>query len=730
MGNRSLLFERWPRYAFRHAWQVLAATFVVLIVLGAAYSAGAGAYADAFSIPGVESQRLFDLLEQRFPATAGDAVTVAVRAPRGVNDPAVKPQVQDLVRRLSGLPEVVEVSSPYESAGAISPDGAIARINVQYDKRATAVSKSSTEALLDLRKEVSRSDFEVEAGGLIVQRAEREPPGSSEFIGISAAVVILLLAFGSVVAMGMPIITAMLGLSSGFFLVGLGAAFVDLPSFTPQFAAMIGIGVGIDYALLVVNRFREALARGMSPEDATVKAAGTAGRSVFFAGGTVVIALLGLWASGTPAIGWLGTGGALVVALSVTVALVVLPAILSLLGPHINRWRIPGLAPAGIDDETGVGYRLSRIVQRAPLLFMLVSLGFLLVLTIPVLDIRLGISDAGNNPQSFTSRRAYDLISQGFGPGTNGRIVVGLQIDDQAGLTQVKQLPEMLKGTQGVQAVSPVRFNGDQSAATIAVTPLSAPQDSETVDLVHNLRTTLHQQFTDTGATPLVGGSTALTIDLSDRNASRLPYFLGAVLALSFLLLMAVFRSIAVPVKAALMNLLSIGASFGVLVAIFQWGWLGSLFGVNREGPVEAFLPMMLFAVLFGLSMDYEVFLVSRIREEYLETLDNTESVARGLSVTTRVITAAAGIMVAVFIAFAASDQRVVKEFGIGLATAIFLDATVVRLILVPSLMQLMGKWNWWLPAWLDRILPRLTMDPPPSRTTKPAVKPGLATRD
>ena len=727
--DRSLLFERWPRFAFRHAWQVLGGTLLIIVVLGILYSTAAGKYADAFTLPGSESQNLFDMLEERFPATAGDSVTVVVQASRGIDDPTVKSQVEDLAQRLSRLPDVTAVSSPYGNSAAVSPDGKIARINVQYAEEAQKVPRSSAEALLDLRKELSTPEFQVEAGGFIVQRAERNPPGRTELIGIGAAVIILLLAFGSVVAMGLPITIAILGVGSGLLMVGLGAAFVDLPAFTPQFAAMIGIGVGIDYALLVVNRFREAMAQGLSAEEATVKAASTAGRSVFLAGGTVVIAMLGLWAAGIPIIGWVGTAGAVIVGLNVMVAIIVLPAVLRLAGPYINSLRIPGLAAPSAEAEAGLGYRLSRLVQRAPLLCLVASLGLLLLIASPVLHLRIGVSDAGNNPESSTSRRAYDLIAKGFGLGTNGRVVVGMKIDDPAAVPVVEQLPPLLSGITGVREISPVRFNGNKTAATVNVTPAFAPQDQRTVDLVHNLRDVLRQRFKGIGAEPLVGGATATVIDFSDHNSSRMPIIIGGVIALSFLLLMMFFRSIVVPLKAAAMNLLSIGAAFGALVAIFQWGWLGGLIGV-KEGPVEAFLPMMLFAVLFGLSMDYEVFLVSRIREEYLKTNDNTESVARGLSATTRVITAAAAIMCAVFISFAFGDQRVIKEFGIGLATAVFLDATLVRLILVPSAMQLMGRWNWWLPEWMDRILPKLALEsrlePAATAATESAIEPTM----
>ncbi len=705
--------ESWARFASRHPWHVLAGALASIAVFGVLFAIAGGGYADSFSIPGTESQRLVDLLEKRFPQSAGDSATVVVRAADGLDNAKVRSRVEALVAELKPLPEVVGVTSPYDQPGAISSDGSIALINVQYSKQAFDLKRASVNALLDLREKASTPGFQIEAGGRVVRVAEMEKPGSSELVGLTAAVIILLIAFGSVVAMGLPIITALLALASGFFLVGVGASFVDLASFTPQFAGMIGIGVGIDYSLLVVTRFREGLAQGVSVEDAIAKASTTAGRSVAFAGTTVVIALLGLWAMGLPFIAYVATAAALVVALSVVVAVVVLPAILRLAGPRIDKWRLPGLAAVSYDSETGFGYRLSRIVQRAPLASLAVSLGILLALASPVLGMRLGASDAGNSPKSFTSRRAYDLISEGFGPGYNGRILVALRIDDPGAMGAIDALPSVIAETEGVASVSPPTYNEADSAAIITVIPATAPQSQETADLVHHLRRRVPEAVEGSGAQALVGGPTAVFIDVGDRITSRLPPFFAAVIGLSFVLLMAVFRSVLVPLKAAAMNLLSIGAAYGVLVAVFQWGWFGGIIGVQRQGPIESFLPMMMFAVLFGLSMDYEVFLVSRIREEFLETRNNTESVARGLSMTTRVISAAAAIMVAVFLSFALSDQRVVKEFGIGLAAAIFIDATVVRLILVPSIMQLLGNANWWFPRWLDRLMPQIGFHAP-----------------
>ncbi|RLC59649.1 MAG: MMPL family transporter [Chloroflexi bacterium] len=720
MSKESLLFERWPRFAYRHARLVLLGTLVALAVLASLWGSLRGDFGGTFSIPGSESQELFDLFEERFPATAGDSSYVVVRSADGVVDAETRARVDRLIGEIEKLPEVYAVTSPYETIGAISEDSTVARIDVRYAGQTNEIKPASAEALIALAEGATSEELQVEAGGPVTQVAERQASGSSEIIGISAAVVILLIAFGSVVAMALPILTALLGLSSGFFIVGLATSVVGMPNWTTQFVAMIGIGVGIDYALLISTRFREARSQDLSSEDAAVLAAATAGRSVFFAGGTVVIALLGLWASGIASIGWVGTAAAMVVATTVAIAVLVMPAILRYAGPVINSLQIPFLAAPAAEAETGIGYRLSRLVQRRPVVCLVVTAGILLLLTAPVLDLRLGISDPGNNPESFTSRRAYDLISEGFGPGTNGPIVVGFRIDDPGATGQVGQASDFLAAIDGVDHVGPVTFNDDESAAVVTVIPESAPQDAATVTLIHDLRSALQEEYADSGAKPLVGGSTATFIDVGEQLSDRLPYFLGAVIGLSFLLLIVVFRSILVPLKAALMNLISIGASFGVLVMIFQWGW----FGIAREGPVEAFLPMMLFAVLFGLSMDYEVFLVTRIREEYDASGDNTEAVARGLSVTTRVISAAAAIMVAVFLTFAFSDHRVVKEFGIGLGFAVFLDATLVRLILVPSLMQLAGRWNWWLPSWLDRLIPHVSIHGRLTRSPQP-VAPG-----
>ncbi len=722
----SFVFDRWPRYAVRHPWRVIGGAVAITLLLAVLAVRLGGSFSDTFSVPSTESQRAADLLQARFPAQAGDSSTIVVmHAQAGLNDPGVRTQVEALVAQLQALPGVAGVTPPYGQPNAISADGTIGRIGVRYALRAQVVHKSSAQALADLRARNSRPGFEVEAGGLIIRKVEMGGLSNTELIGVSAAVIILLVAFGSVVAMGLPIVSALFALVAGLMGITVMARFVNLPSFTSKFGAMIGLGVGIDYALLTVTRFREGLARGLSIEDAVVQASATAGRSVLFAGSTVVVAMLGLWSVGLPFVSWLGSSAAIIVALAVGVTLFVQPAVFRLVGHRIDKWRIPFVPPASNAGAAGIAYRWSRVIQRAPLPALILSLALVLAMALPLLRLQLGSSDAGNNPTSFTSRRAYDLLTRGFGPGFNGPALVAVRIDEARGVAATQALPAALNGLPGVADVSQPRFNPGQTAAVFTVTPTTSPQSSATKDLVQRLRADLRARLGGSGATALVGGSTASFIDIGDRVTSRLPFFFAAVIGLSLVLLLIAFRSVVLPLKAALMNLLAIGAAYGVLVSIFQWGWLGGLIGVH-PGPVESFLPMFLFALLVGLSMDYEVFLVSRIREEYLASGDARAAVAHGLSLTARLITAAAAIMVAVFGSFALGDNRVIKEFGIGLAAAIFVDATLIRLVVVPAFMEVAGEWNWWFPSWLDRIVPRISVEAPhlPPRAPEPVPVP------
>jgi RND superfamily putative drug exporter len=702
------LFARWARFAVRRRRRVLGGWVVAIALLVVLSSALGGSFVNDFTVPDTESQRAADLLEQRFPAQAGDNATLVVQADAGIADPAIKTRVEALLAQVAELPEVTGVVSPFENPTAISADGTIAYATIQYDKTAIDVDDANISKLTDLVDRSAGDGLRVEVGGQIVSANEEAPQGQSEMIGIAAAVIILLIAFGSVVAMGLPIATALFGLLAGFLGISLATSVLDISTFTPAFAAMIGIGVGIDYSLFIVTRFREGLHAGLTVEDAVARAIDSSGRAVAFAGTVVAIALLGLFAIGIPALSALGTAAAIVVVFCVLVALTLLPALLGFAGHRIDRWRIPGLHTVGHGGRESVWYRWSRQVQGKPLRYLLASAVLLLALTIPVLDLRLGFSDAGNNPASLHSRRAYDLLATGFGPGFNGPLIVVVEQDGGIAPETLQRLTGAMRQSSGVAKVDQPIINPTGDTAVISVIPTTSPQDAQTPKLVKRLRDdVIPPTLNGTGGNAYVAGATASLIDTGNKFSARLPYFFAIVIGLSFLLLTMAFRSIVIPLKAALMNLLSIGATFGLLVAVFQWGWLG----IAKEGPIESFLPMMLFAILFGLSMDYEMFLLSRIREDYVRTGDTGDAVAHGLSATARVIAAAAAIMVAVFLSFGLSAERSTREFGLGLATAVFIDATIVRLVLVPSTMELLGRWNWWWPSWLDRLMPRLNIE-------------------
>jgi RND superfamily putative drug exporter len=695
---------------------VLSVWVVALAFLAAFALAFGGRFVDSFEIPGAESEDAVNLLEDRFPEQAGDSAILAFEADEGVRDPEVRDRVKEAVSRARDLPEVTEVASPFVVPGAISEDGKIAYATVQYGEQGPEVNQKSVDKLLNLAEEADGGGLRVEAGGQVISSSEVSPPGESEIIGIAAATVILLLAFGSVVAMGLPIVTALVGLGSGFLLISLVASVMDMTTFTPAFASMVGLGVGIDYALFVVTRYREGLAAGLGVEKAVVGAVDTAGRAVISAGTVVVIALLGLLTIGIPFVSALGIAAAVVVALAVLVGVSLLPALLALVGDRVDRWRIPGVGAAGAvateaERRQTASYRFSRLIQRHPWPYAVGAALLLLALAAPVLDLRLGFSDDGNKPTSFDSRRAYDLLAEGFGPGFNGPLVVAIEQDGGLDQKTLARLSKRLEDTDNVDSVTPPRPNEAGNAAVVTVYPSTSPQSKATENLVDRMRDDVLPDALDgTDAVAYVGGATASFVDIGERISDRMPLFFAFVVGLSFLLLMAVFRSVVVPVKAAIMNLLSVGAAYGVLVPLFQWGWGESLLNI-KPGPVEAFLPMMLFAILFGLSMDYEVFLVSRIRESYLRSGDPRGSVADGLAITARVITAAAAIMVCVFLSFVLGDDRIIKEFGLGLAAAIFVDATVIRLVLVPSSMTLLGRWNWGFPRWLDAIVPKLNIE-------------------
>jgi RND superfamily putative drug exporter len=708
------MFQALARVSYRRRRRVVGVWLLLLVGLSFAGAQLGGAFSQSLSLPGTESQRATDVLSARFPARAGDEGQIVFAATSGVRSATVQSRMNALFADVARVPEVTGVASPYAKNGAsqIARDGTIAYATVQFDRRQSDIATSTKDAIHALadRANANGAGIRVELGGSVFQKMGSLGP--AELVGIVAAIIILLIAFGSVLAMGLPIMVALFGVGIGVALVEVLSHTISTPDFTTQLASMIGIGVGIDYALFIVTRYRDALHDGLEPEAAVVRAIDTAGRAVVFAGSTVVISILGLFLMGVSFVYGLAIGTSVTVAVVMLASVTLLPAVLGFAGHNIDKLSVLRRRRQGV--RTSMWFRWSRVVQRRPWPAFAAGLLVLVVLAIPLFSIRLGFTDAGANPKSDTTRRAYDLVADGFGAGFNGPLVLAAEYPSGTDPAPVlSQLEQALRATPDVAVVLPPVVSPTGGAAVITVLPLAAPQSIRTSSLVHSLRDhAIPAAVSGTNVQVHVGGLTAAGIDVSDRLASRLPLFIGAVLALSFLFLLAVFRSVLVPLKAVVVNLLSIGAAYGIIVAVFQWGWLGSVVGITKTGPIAPFIPMMMFAILFGLSMDYEVFLISRIREEYDRTGDSGLAVADGLAATARVITAAALIMVTVFASFVLSDNSILKLFGLGLAVAILLDATVVRMVLVPATMELLGDRNWWFPRFLDRIVPRLLVEP------------------
>jgi RND superfamily putative drug exporter len=705
--------------AFRHRGRtVLAWVAALLLALGLASAFGGDFEAD-YSAPGSDSAQAQQLLEERFPAQAGDTVDLVVRADAGVRAPAVREEVRGLVAELGAVPHVAAVEDPYATPGAISPDGrtlvAQARLDVVNP---VDMPVEDTEAMIAIAEAADRAGLDVALGGQSITQGEAAEIGS-EMIGLAAAAVILLVMFGSVVAAGLPLLVALAGLAVSSTLTGLLIAVVDAPDWSTSLATMMGIGIGIDYALLMVTRFREWRAAGLDPHRATVATLDTAGRSVIVAGTTVVISMLGLFAMGLSFM----RGAALVTILAVLVVMAasvtLFPALLGYLGRHVDRLRLPlgrrgtvTVAVGGHVEPSRGWLRWSRLVDRHRWLAAGAGVLVLLALAAPYLDVRYGFPDAGNNAEQTQTRRAYDLVGAGFGAGANGPLLVVAELDDRSSAAELDQVTAAVAATGGVVAVTDPVVNTAGDTAVLTVVPREGPQAGATEALVEELRDdTLPAAVDGTGLTVHVGGATAVAIDSTDNIAKRIPLLIAGVVLLSMLVLVVAFRSLAVALKAAAMNLLSVAAAYGVVALVLEGGWAGRLVGIDTPTPLPAFVPVLMFAVLFGLSMDYEVFLVSRMREAWIRTRDNERAVLEGLASTGRVITAAAAIMVAVFAAFVPSHDVVLKVIGVGMASAILIDATVVRLLLVPAVMHLLGRANWWLPAPLERGLPHLHIE-------------------
>ncbi len=709
--------RRFATWCTGHRRTVILAWIVALIGVGMISSSVGSDFSEEFKLPASDSKEAFDLLESRFSAQSGDTATIVYKAQGGVESAAVRREMEGVFAEAAKLPHVSEVASPYEAgaAAAVSADGKIAYATVQYDVTTNKLEKDDVKQLVSISQDAAGPGLQVEVGGQPIEEVRSEEEGDSSFmIGLLAAIVILLLTFGSVVAMGLPLLTALFALGVGLSLVTLGTHVFSTAEFAPQLAAMIGLGVGIDYALFILTRFRNGLDEGLEPRGAAIAAIDTSGRAVLFAGVTVIIALMGMMLLGLSFLYGVAMAAALAVLMTMIAALTLLPALLTIVGRRVDRLRIPGLGKrAASTAEDTRWFRWSREIQRRPVLSAVLSGALLLALCIPTLSLRLGSNDAGTDPAGSTTREAYDLLAEGFGAGFNGPFSVVAALPSEGDDSALTDLRKTLKGEEGVTGTTPVMINPAGDTGVFQVYPTTSPQSEETTELLDRIRDDLvppvEQQ---TGAQVHVGGITAIFEDFGTAIADKLPLFIGVVVLLSALLLMAVFRSLLVPLKAIVMNLLSIGAAFGLIVAVFQWGWGASLIGVDSTGPIISFFPIFLFAIIFGLSMDYEVFLMSRIHEEWEDRRDATVAVTRGLALTGRVITAAAAIMVTVFASFMIGDDRIIKLFGLGLASAVFIDAVIIRSVLVPAVMQLFGKRAWWLPDWLDRALPRLHVEP------------------
>ncbi|MFO7592408.1 MAG: MMPL family transporter, partial [Acidimicrobiia bacterium] len=708
------MLARLAHFTYRRRRSVVAAWVVLFIGTFAVAGALGSEFRTEFRLPGSESQAAADLLARSgFGDRAGDSGRIVFETAAGVDDPAVRAQVEVLLAEVDGAARGTSVSSPYAPGNEhqIADGGTVFYADINFAERSNEAYLVAGEQIAAVVDGARTDGLGVSLGGDMF--FDEEDGSSSEMIGVLAAMVILLLAFGSVLAMGLPIATALFGIGVGAAIVMIARTFIDMPDFTMAAISMVGIGVGIDYALFIVTRYREGLHVGLDPERAVVQAIDTAGRAVLFAGTTVMISVLGLLLTTLSSTQGVAIAISLGVLMTMLAAVTLLPALLGFVGTNIDRLGLPHRRTAARPGRTTFWYGWSRTLQRRPGRAAAAGFVVLLVLAAPTLSMRLGIGDAGNLPETNTNRQAYDTLARGFGPGFNGPLVLAVETPSGAADAPVlAALETELARTPGVAAATPPIANADGTAAVLQVFPTTSPQDEATSDLVTRLRDDVIPAATaGTDVTALVGGTVAALDDITAATAADLPLFIGAVLVLSFLLLMLVFRSILVPLKAVVMNLLSIGAAYGIVVAVYQWGWAADVFGVAKAGPIEAWAPVFLFAVVFGLSMDYEVFLLSRIREEYDRTGDNATAVADGVASTARVITAAAAIMVCVFGSFVLGPERGLALFGLGLAVAVFLDATVVRLLLVPATMELLGDANWWMPRWLDRILPRVHVE-------------------
>ena len=707
---------RLSRWCIAHRRWVIGGWVLVAALTTVLAGAVGRHYATDFSLPGTEAQRVVDLLGSQFKAQSGDVDTIVFHTAQGsVNDPAVRNAVTPVLERVAKMPHVTDVVSPYTSAGAVevSKDGKTAFATINYDKRANLLPDKTGQPVLDAINAVKVPGLTLAAGGQVIENAEGFNIGPATSVGVLAALIILLLTFGSLSAAGMPLVTAGLGLITGVALVGIGTHVTSMSNVAPELAIMIGLGVGVDYALFILTRFRENYARNGDVQLSITQAMDTSGRAILLAGTTVIIALLGMFATGVTFMYGLAIASVLAVLTVLLASLTVLPALLGAWGNRVVRptRRARRREARGEAPRESAWRRWSLVVQSRPWPLAIASLLVMLVCLLPVLGLRLESSDAGNDPSGTSTYRAFNLLSHGFGSGFNGPLEIVAQLDNPGQQSQLAALRTAVAKTPDVVAVTEPRVAPSGKVAVMEAYPASAPQDQATTDLVNHLRDDVLPQFkTSFADRPLVGGFTAGSIDFSKVLASKLPLFIGIVVVLSALLLFVIFRSLVIPVQAALMNLLSIGGALGATVLVFQNGFFASVLGVDK-GPIEPWIPVLMFAVVFGLSMDYEVFLISRVREEWVRQRNATAAVADGIAHTGKVISAAAAIMICVFLSFMLGDQRSIKEFGFGLAAAVFLDALVIRCVMLPAVLEILGPRTWALPDWIDRRLPRIRIE-------------------
>ncbi|MFF5564905.1 MMPL family transporter [Streptomyces sp. NPDC012623] len=690
------------------------------------------AYSDDYEVPGTESGEATRLLDSGFPGLGGDGDTIVWHTGAGdtpgsrpygsVRATEVELRTGEMLGRVAKLPGIASVVSPYSAEGGeqISADGQTAYARVTFDRPADSVPEAAARALVDTAKGAGAEGLRVELGGSAVALTESTTTHTAEFVGVAVAAVVLFLAFGSLAASLLPIATALVSVGTAYAGIVLLGQAMTVADFAPMLGLLIGLGVGIDYALFLVTRHRTGLSRGLSVPEAAADAVATTGRAVVFAGATVCIALLGMLILRLDFLNGVAIAASLTVVLTVTASVTLLPALLSFIGTRaLSRRERARLAAHGpvTEQPTGFAARWSLFVERRPRLLGALAAVVMIALALPMFSLRLGTSDQGNNPSTATTRQAYDLLADGFGPGVNGPLTLVARLDGAGDRLAMDQLPDTLRRTEGVASVGPILFNGSGDRALLTVVPDSAPQARSTSELVDRLRTeVLPGNASGTTLKVYVGGVTASYDDFAAIIVGKLPLFVGVVIALGCLLLLLAFRSVGIPLKAALMNVAAVASSFGIVVAVFQWGWGSELLGLGSAGPIEPFLPVIMVSVLFGLSMDYQVFLVGRMYEVWLETGDNRRAVRVGLAETGRVINSAAVIMISVFLAFVLSGDRVIAMFGIGLAAAVALDAFVLRTLLVPALMHLLGGANWWLPRRVDRWLPRISIEAPARR--------------